>query len=58
MRWLCLLHTSTEVFSQNHGDMVSLRHGGAVLTECVLGPRVFIVNWEKKLFRKAECSFR
>lgn len=51
MRWLYLLHTSIEVFSRNHGDMASLRHGRAilaVLTECVLRPFVLIVSWGKK----------
>lgn len=48
MRWLYLLYTSIEIFSQNHGDMVSLRHGGTVLTEYMLGPLVLDVNLGKK----------
>jgi len=54
MRRLYLLHSSVEVFSQNHGDVFSLRHGGAVLTECVLRPLVLTVNWGKKKIQESK----
>lgn len=42
----CIPHT-IDVFSQNHWGVVSLRHDGAILAECVLRSLDLIASWGK-----------